>query len=139
MVSEAWVLWRWGLLGALLLAASGLDRRTGECPDCIHLMVLLAGLSGVVPQAVPRMLLEGLVPGVLTLLVGLFAKGRLGGADIKLSAACGFFMGAGKALSGLMIGSLLALLCESIKGNHKGGFPFIPYLSAGFMAAGLFL
>ena len=137
MVSEEWRFIRWGLLGVLLLAASRRDLRTGECPDCLHLMIALSGLIGVSPRALPGMLAAGLIPGGLCLLAGLLSKGRLGGADIKLSTACGFFLGGWGGLIGLGIGALSAIAGELIKGNKKQGFPLIPYLSLGFMSAGL--
>lgn len=64
-------------------------------------------------------------------------KSSIGGADIKLSAACAFMLGTVQGMTGLMIGLILAVIINSIKNRKKKheGFPLIPYLAVGFMAA----
>ena len=63
--------------------------------------------------------------------------GSIGGADIKLSAACAFMLGTVQGMTGLMIGLILAVIINSIKNRKKKheGFPLIPYLAVGFMTA----
>lgn len=64
-------------------------------------------------------------------------KSSVGGADIKLSAACAFMLGTVQGITGLMIGLILAVIINSIKNRKKKyeGFPLIPYLAVGFTAA----
>ena len=64
-------------------------------------------------------------------------KSSIGGADIKLSAACAFMLGTVQGMTGLMIGLILAVIVNSIKNRKKKheGFPLIPYLAVGFTAA----
>ena len=67
----------------------------------------------------------------------MLSKNKLGGADVKLSAACAFLLGFEKSIAGLAIGLFIAIICNSIL-NHKSktkdnAFPLVPYLSVGFM------
>ena len=66
--------------------------------------------------------------------------GGLGGGDIKLTAACGLFLGADALLAGFLIAALSALTIRLLlhlikKEDPKGTFAFGPLLSAGFILA----
>lgn len=66
--------------------------------------------------------------------------GGLGGGDIKLTAACGLFLGADALLAGFLIAALSALTIRLLlhltkKEDPKGTFAFGPFLSAGFILA----
>ena len=66
--------------------------------------------------------------------------GGLGGGDIKLTAACGLFLGADALLAGFLIAGLLALTIRTAlrlfhKQNSERTFAFGPFLSAGFILA----
>ncbi len=86
--------------------------------------------------------------GIPMLVLALF-RGGLGGGDIKLSAACGLYLGFDAALAGVFIAGVLALTIHGIprlSRKKKGGdgkndpptaFAFGPYLAAGFIAAAL--
>ena len=53
----------------------------------------------------------------------------MGGADIKLSAACAFMLGTVQGFAGLMLGLIAAIIVNIIKNRKKNteGFPLIPY------------
>ena len=66
--------------------------------------------------------------------------GGLGGGDIKLTAACGLFLGADALLVGFLIAALSALTARTAlhlfhKQNVERTFAFGPYLSIGFILA----
>ncbi len=87
---------------------------------------------------IPTMLLSGFAIGGMLLFCAMVSKNKLGGADVKVSAACAFVLGFRKGVAGLVIGLILAIICNiyfSHKSNTKGkAFPLVPYLSVGFMA-----
>ena len=121
----------------ILLYASVSDIQTHEVKDFVSVLIFVTGFIGVVSSAVPKMILSGLTTGGMLLICAAVSKNRLGGADVKLSAACSFLLGFSKSIAGLIIGLFLAIICN-IYFNHKSktkgkAFPLVPYLSIGFM------
>ena len=127
-----------GIIFCLLLAFSSYeDIRIRQCEDFVHLMIVIAAFIGTDTAALPNMLLSALLVGGIMLITTAVTKSKLGGADIKLSAACAFMLGTLQGMTGLMIGLILAVIINSIKNRKKKheGFPLIPYLAVGFMTA----
>ena len=85
------------------------------------------------------MLLGGLVIFLPSLLIVMLCRGQvLGGADIKVFAACGLMLGFVGGTVGFCIGLLFAIVFNLIynKVKHKSNkeaFPMLPFLSVGFM------
>ena len=127
-----------GIIFCLLLAFSSYeDIKTRECENYVHLMIVIAAFIGTDMSALPGMLLSALIIGGIMLTTAAVTKSSIGGADIKLSAACAFMLGTVQGMIGLMIGLVLAVIINSIKNRKKKheGFPLIPYLAVGFTAA----
>lgn len=127
-----------GIIFCLLLVFSSYeDIKTRECENFVHLMIVIAAFIGTDTAALPNMLLSALLAGGIMLITTAATKSKLGGADIKLSAACAFLLGTVQGMTGLMIGLILAIIINSIKNRKKKheGFPLIPYLAVGFTAA----
>lgn len=127
-----------GIIFCLLLAFSSYeDIKTRECENYVHLMIVIAAFIGTDMSALPGMLLSALIIGGIMLMTAAVTKSSIGGADIKLSAACAFMLGTVQGMTGLMIGLILAVIINSIKNRKKKheGFPLIPYLAVGFMTA----
>ena len=127
-----------GIIFCLLLAFSSYeDIKTGECENYVHLMIVIAAFIGTDMSALPGMLLSALITGGIMLMTAAVTKSSIGGADIKLSAACAFMLGTVQGMIGLMMGLILAVIINSIKNRKKKheGFPLIPYLAVGFTAA----
>lgn len=127
-----------GIIFCLLLVFSSYeDIKTRECENYVHLMIVIAAFIGTDMSALPGMLLSALLAGGIMLITTAVTKSKLGGADIKLSAACAFLLGAVHGLIGLVIGLTLAVIINSVKNRKKKqtGFPLIPYLAVGFTAA----
>lgn len=126
------------ILLQILLYASVSDIQTHEVKDFISVLIFITGFIGVTLSDIPMMLFSGLAIGGALLICAMVSGNRLGGADVKLSAACAFLLGFSKSIAGLVIGLFLAIICNiyfSHKNKTKGkAFPLVPYLSIGFMA-----
>ena len=122
----------------ILLYASVSDIQKHEVKDFISVLIFITGFIGVTLSDIPMMLFSGLAIGGVLLICAMVSGNRLGGADVKLSAACAFLLGFSKSIAGLVIGLFLAIICNiyfSHKKKTKGkAFPLVPYLSIGFMA-----
>ena len=121
----------------ILLYASVSDIQTHEVKDFVSVCIFIAGFIGVTFSDVPEMLLSGMAIGGVLLLCAMASGNRLGGADVKLSAACAFLLGFQKSVAGLIIGLLVSVIANLIiqKRNKTKNqpFPLVPYLSIGFM------
>lgn len=126
------------ILLQILLYASVSDIQTHEVKDFVSVLIFITGFIGVTLSDIPMMLFSGLTIGGVLLICAMVSGNRLGGADVKLSAACAFLLGFSKSIAGLVIGLFLAIICNiyfSHKNKTKGkAFPLVPYLSIGFMA-----
>lgn len=58
----------------------------------------LTGFIGVTLSDIPMMLFSGLAIGGALLICAMVSGNRLGGADVKLSAACAFLLGFSKSI-----------------------------------------
>ena len=145
LVSSLLIVFGWSMellkgiiLLQILLYASVSDIQTHEVKDFISVLIFITGFIGVTLSDIPMMLFSGLAIGGVLLICAMVSGNRLGGADVKLSAACAFLLGFSKSIAGLVIGLFLAIICNiyfSYKNKTKGkAFPLVPYLSIGFMA-----
>lgn len=121
-----------------LLFASVSDIQTHEVKDFVSVYIFITGFIGVTLSDIPMMILSSFFVGGMLFVCAMVSENRLGGADVKLSAACAFLLGFSKSIAGLVIGLFLAIICNiylsrKSKTNDKA-FPLVPYLSIGFMA-----
>ncbi len=123
----------------ILLVSSYSDIRTREADNYLSVMILITALIGKEPSELPSMCLAAIAVGLSMIIGLLFTKGNtIGGADIKLSCASVFLLGMEKGFFGLILGLLLGTTVNTvinIKNRKNDGFPLVPYLSAGFIAA----
>lgn len=125
-----------GSLFALILTFSSYeDIKKRECDDYLHLMIVIAAFIGTELSSVPNMLVSAMFAGGLMLATMLMTKSSIGGADIKMAAACSFLLGLSRGVFGLLIGMILAVAFNIFKKDKTKGFPMIPYLAVGYMAA----
>ena len=145
LVSSLLIVFGWSMellkgiiLLQILLYASVSDIQTHEVKDFISVLIFITGFIDVTLSDIPMMLFSGLAIGGVLLICAMVSGNRLGGADVKLSAACAFLLAFSKSIAGLVIGLFLAIICNiyfSHKNKTKGkAFPLVPYLSIGFMA-----
>ena len=121
----------------VLLYASVSDIQTRRVKDFASVMILITGFIGITASEIPKHLFGGLLIGGILFICAVASNNRIGGADVKLSAACSFLLGFQRGMTGLVIGLLSAIICNLIL-NRKSkikekAFPLVPYLSVGFM------
>jgi prepilin signal peptidase PulO-like enzyme (type II secretory pathway) len=122
----------------ILLTASYSDLKSREVADYMSVMVLLTAFIGVSMADIPGMLLGGLfVAGMMLLVTLLIGESCISGADINLGGACAFLLGTTGGIAGLIAGLVLAIVINLCRGKstRNQGFPLVPYLAAGFLAA----
>ena len=136
--TEMWII-KTIILLALLLYASVMDIKTREVPDSISVLLLILGFVDTDIERLPSMLL-GMVlvflPQFVSALIN--PSKALGGADIKLSSAAAFLLGAQRGLFALVVGLTLAVIVMPIirkiqKLPKDQPFPLIPFLSIGII------
>ena len=125
------------ILLQILLYASVSDIQTHEVKDFISVLIFITGFIGATLSDIPMMLFSGLAIGGVLLICAMVSGNRLGGADVKLSAACAFLLGFSKSIAGLVIGLFVSVIVNLIIQKQKKlknqPFPLVPYLSIGFM------
>lgn len=128
------------ILLALLLYASVRDIKTREVPDSISVLLLILGFVDTDIERLPSMLLGMalvFLPQFISALIN--PSKALGGADIKLSSAAAFLLGAQRGLFALIVGLVLAVIVMPIiktirKLPKDQPFSLIPFLSIGIVA-----
>ena len=125
---------------AALFYASIQDFRTKEVGDYIHVIIAITAFVGSLLSNIPAMLLGALVSALPLFIAGMLKSDSIGGADIKLMAASGLFLGAAGGMIALVAGLLLGVVCTFVYRKLKGrdmktSFPLVPFLSAGCVIA----
>ena len=128
------------LLG-ILLYASIKDLREHEVPDTVWKLIAVLGLVNIGLRDLPSMLLGAalvFLPQIIPAVIN--TEKAMGGADIKISTACAFLLGAGRGLAAFIIGLTLFVIVVPIirrirKLPKNEPFPMVPFLSVGTIAA----
>ena len=125
------------ILSLAFIISSFQDIKTRECDDSIHIVILIAAFIGADMTSLVCNLCAAAFVFAFLIIPVLITKKTVGGADIKIATVCTFMLGLQRGLAGLIFGLTLAVIINLIKQreNKKEGFPLIPYLAAGFMAA----
>ncbi len=131
-----------GFLAALFGAAL-MDAGQKKISSVFPAVILLLGLAGLFffPEYGIGKRLLGLLAGTLPpLLLYCLAPGALGGGDVKLLGASGWFLGAGSVLAGmaaafLMCGLFAAFSCVYGRAGRKTALALGPFLAAGLALA----
>ncbi|WP_025845238.1 prepilin peptidase [Paenibacillus ehimensis] len=123
------------LFAALLLCASIHDIKTREIPDGLSFTIGAVGFFHFSPCSA---LIGLFVTSLPYLLAAMLSKGKIGGGDIKLMAACGFVLGPIGGTLQSIIGLTLVILVAAGIGFRFGfqtakqtALPLAPFLSAG--------
>lgn len=135
----------------ILFITGAVDAVTRKIHNISVLLILLLAILRMIcdPTAIRSCTAGFFLLSVPMFLLALL-HGGLGGGDIKLTAACGLFLGVDALLSGFLIAGLLALaanfICHlyenqqrkrklRVKMIHSPSFALGPYLSIGFILA----
>lgn len=103
------------ILLVLLLYASAKDIKTREVPDSVSVMLLILGLVDTDIARLPSMLFGMFLVFIPQFISALINPSKaLGGADIKLSSAAAFLLGAQMGLFTLIVGLTLAVIVMPI-------------------------
>ena len=127
---------------SVLLYASVKDIKYREVGNHVPLMLAITALIGTSLPELPAMLLAAAVVAIPQIVMMLILPNTYGGADLKISTACAFFLGITGGVTALIFGLLLAVICTCTyraikKQNMKESFPLVPYLSIGAVGAWL--
>lgn len=126
------------VLSLILLISSYSDIKRREVEDYLWVMVVITAFIGIEVAQIPFAILSAIIVSIPIILVNILCKGKtIGGADIKLTAACSIVIGVWGGLIGLMIGLTLSIIVNLIIQNKckAKSFPLVPYLATGFMVA----
>lgn len=125
------------IFSTILLWAANTDIHTHHASDSLSVMICITAFMGTVTQDWIGMLGGALFCFLPQILVNMLLPDRaVGGADIKISTACGFLLGIAKGATGLVTGLVLSVICALITRKQKDEkLPLIPYLAAGFIPA----
>jgi len=121
----------------LLIYAAMIDLKTRTIPDHIPMLIILIGLIDMEPVSAVLGLI--LVP-MPYFIMALLKENSIGGGDIKLMGACGFYLGIQAGYVASILGLMLAIIIHfaySVIGNKKvtRNIPLGPYLGAGCIIA----
>ena len=129
------------ILALLLLYASFSDLETRKVSDCISIMIFILSFVCFDAANFPSMLIGAVIVFVPQFALAIIQPNRAcGGADLKISTAIAFMLGAGKGIFALIVGMLLAVIVMAIYNrvkakDSKAAFPLVPFLSFGAMLA----
>lgn len=128
------------VMAAVLIYASSKDIKTREVSNSVTLLLLITALIDIRLENIPSMLLGAFLVSVPMLLASIFSARSFGGADIKISFACGFILDAQRGFVGMVAGLLSAVILNAIlnvvkRKTIEESFAMIPFLSFGFASA----
>ena len=121
----------------LLTYAALIDLRTRTIPDHIPVLIILIGLIDM--ELIPSILGLMIVP-LPFFIMALLKENSVGGGDIKLMGACGFYLGLQAGYVASILGLMFAIIVHlvySVIGSKKmnKSIPLAPYLGAGCLIA----
>ncbi len=128
------------LLG-ILLYASIKDLQEHEVPNTVWKLIAMLGLVNITLHDLPSMILGAVLvflPQIIPAVIN--TEKAMGGADIKISTACTFLLGAGRGLAAFTIGltlfGVIVPILRKVRHEENGEpFPMVPFLSVGTIAA----
>lgn len=122
----------------ILLYASLCDIQTRRVKDVVSVMIFISGFISLSLLEIFTHTIGAFLVGGIMFVCALFSKNRLGGADVKITAASVFVLGMWNGIAGLVIGLILSVIVTPIINRKKKlkemSLPLVPYLSIGFMA-----
>lgn len=120
-----------------LLYASVSDLKTHKVNDVVHICILIISLIGIEKMPLLSMVCGLFLVPLPLLIAAMIKPGAIGGADIKLMGACGFFLGFSKGITALILGLTIGVIFMAIiqHRNEKKAFALVPYLSIASLIA----
>lgn len=133
------------LFASLLIVGAGIDYDHTYIPDSIHIyLIAIAILAQFFGNRVSLInaLAGGFIVGAIMLLIAYFTHGGIGGGDIKLLTATGFYLGLSKNIFAFFLAYLFAFLWCILpllrkKLNRKTEIPMIPFFAIALIVTAL--
>ncbi|MGV8149790.1 MAG: prepilin peptidase [Alkaliphilus sp.] len=123
------------LFAAILMSIAFIDIKYRKIPNYTILMIMIAGIIDI---DIVQSLLGLVVVPLPFFIMAYVEKNSIGGGDIKLMAACGFFLGITGGIVASVIGltlavlvNLLLMLVKPNKNMIRQSFALAPYLVFG--------
>lgn len=107
------------------------DQKTTIIPNFVHLLIMISSL--LADFKLVQSLLGLLILPIPFIIPIFYDENSMGGGDIKLVAAIGFFLGIIKGTTAIIIGLFLSLIVAVfiLKKGKKDFIPLGPYFAAG--------
>ncbi|MGV8149599.1 MAG: prepilin peptidase [Alkaliphilus sp.] len=123
------------LFATIVTVAGYIDIKTKTIPDYIHVLIILVGLINI---NLVQSIIGFVVVPLPFFIMACIKENSIGGGDIKLMGACGFFLGVTGGIVGSVVGLLIAVitngLCNKISRKKCSSFPLAPYLGVGLVS-----
>lgn len=118
------------LFAMILLVAGYIDIKTKTIPNYIHILIILVGLINI---DIFQSLMGLIIVPLPFFIMACLKENSIGGGDIKLMGASGFFLGVTGGLLASIIGLLIAVIVNGIYYRIKNkdktiSFALAPYL-----------
>lgn len=135
---------KYAILSSLLIVISFIDLKYQIIPDRLNLFCLVVGILFTLPYGDIWLIMNGavglFVGGGLFLLIAIVTRGAMGGGDIKLMGALGFYFGWQYiifiALLSFIIGAIISIILLAFKiKSRKDYIPFGPFISISAIVA----
>lgn len=111
----------------LLLIASYTDLKKREIPDGVSIAIGVLSLL--------NFHIFGILAALPFLIAAMIEPEKMGGGDIKLTAAVGLYLGFFQTMLGVVFGLSLSLIFYVLSGRKNKAMPLAPFLSIGFIGA----
>ena len=114
-----------------LIYAGYIDYRKRIIPDKVHVIIILLSLMA---NFNPFRSIIGLLLLPIPFIIPIFFnEDSVGGGDIKIVGAIGFFLGLERGMIAVIIGLAIAVIFSLfiLKKDRKDSFPFGPYIAIG--------
>lgn len=114
-----------------LIYAGYIDYRKRIIPDKVHVIIILLSLMA---NFNPFRSIIGLLLLPIPFIIPIFFnEDSVGGGDIKIVGAIGFFLGLERGMIAVIIGLAIAVVFSLfiLKKDRKDSFPFGPYIAIG--------
>ncbi len=129
----------------ILICCGVYDAAAKKIPNIIPLLITLLALIRLWQMPDARFShIAGFFVLSVPLLIFRILRGGIGGGDIKLTAACGLYLGVTPLLYGTLLAALLALVTQGVRRvfarrTTNTSFAFGPFLACGYVVTFFFL
>ena len=110
---------------SLLAIASYTDIKKREIPNSISVTIGVLSLL--------NFHIFGILAALPFFIAAVLEPNKMGGGDIKLTAAVGLYLGFFQTLLGAVLGLALSLIFYVLSGRKNKAMPLAPFLSIGFV------